>query len=110
MVYNDATQKVHHGMARYLIREETPEGEPLDEYGPFEGLAVARALGQKKANANGTPVAVCNADTGEVVARFDPPPSNEPALARSVRRMRAANDRLKHVLSAPLPIARGSRK
>jgi len=54
-------------------------------------------------------VIVRDAETGEVLARYQPPePEGEgPSLANSVRRMRAANDRLKEALVPPGRTKRG---
>jgi hypothetical protein len=98
-------------MARYLVQAEGPVGQPGAKDEPFEGLAVARAFAQKKAERGEHAFVVRHAATGEVVARFGPPPGASTStgigtteargLARSVRRMRAANDRLKQVLTDP---------
>jgi hypothetical protein len=91
-------------MPRYLVQEEGPDGQPgAAKEAPLEGLAVARAVAQKKAQRSDCAFVVRNADTGEILARFEPAVSRseEPSLATSVRRMRAANDRLKQVLTDP---------
>jgi hypothetical protein len=98
-------------MPRYVIEEEDGlEGQPSLHDGPIDGLAVARALAQKFAQESERPVLVRNMETSDIVARFEPmrPPSEEAPLARSVRRMRAANDRLKQALNSPSD--RGPRK
>lgn len=99
-------------MARYLIQEEGPDGEAVSSHGPFEGLAVARAMAQKRAQQNDRPYVVRNAESGETVVRCEPPrkAGDEPPLARSVRRMRAANDRLKQALNTPAGGARGGER
>jgi hypothetical protein len=96
-------------MSRYLIQEEGPEGETAPHDGPFDGLAVARALAQKRAQQTDRTFLVRDASTGETVARCEPTrkAGDEPPLARSVRRMRAANDRLKQALNTPAGGARG---
>ncbi len=100
-------------MARYLIEEEGPDGEAISHAGPFDGLAVARAMAHKRAQQNDRVYLVRDAETGETVARCEPPrkPGEEPTpLARSVRRMRAANDRLKQALNTPAGGARGGER
>jgi hypothetical protein len=98
-------------MARYWIQEEGPDGES-SSHGPFEGLAVARAFAQKKAQDTDRVVIVRDADSGEAIVRCEPsrPAGNEAPLARSVRRMRAANDRLKQALNSPAGGARGGER
>jgi hypothetical protein len=93
-------------MARYLVEEEGAAGEPNESRGPFEGLAVAKALAQKRVRQGGGTIIVKNSETGEEVARFESTSPDRPSLANSVKRMRAANDRLKEAL---LPLAQGSR-
>jgi len=96
---------------RYVIEEEDgPEGQPSLHDGPVDGLAVARALAHKFAQESERAILVRNSETGDIVARFEPArqPSQEAPLARSVRRMRAANDRLKEALKKPSD--RGPRK
>jgi hypothetical protein len=95
-----------------LVEEEAPDGPPGLQFGPFDGLAVARAVAQKKAQEGERALVVRNAETGESLSRFEPPvpSSGEAPLARSVRRMRAANDRLEQALSTPAGGARGGRK
>jgi hypothetical protein len=89
-------------MARYLVEEET-EGQPGVVPVGLEGLAVAKALARQKVQEGLATVIVRDAVTGEVVARFEPlaPEGDGPSLANSVRRMRAANDRLKEALVPP---------
>jgi hypothetical protein len=99
-------------MARYLIEEEGPDGQAISRHGPFDGLAVARAMAQKWAQQNDRVYVVRDAESGETVARCEPARKGgqEPPLARSVRRMRAANDRLKQALNTPAGGARGGER
>jgi hypothetical protein len=93
-------------MPRYVVEQESGDSRPAERQGPFEGLAVARAVARKTADENRRPTVVRDADSGAQVARFepsikiDPPEEQEPAssLAHSVKRMRAANDELKKAL------------
>ena len=52
---------------------------------------------------------IWDVETGQVLARYQPPePEGDgPSLANSVRRMRAANDRLKEALVPPGRTKRG---
>jgi hypothetical protein len=100
-------------MAQYFVQEEGPEDDAHSSHGPFEGLAVARAFAQRKSQDTERAVVVRDAGSGEALARFEPArPSGDEAtpLARSVRRMRAANDRLKQALNAPAGGARGGER
>jgi hypothetical protein len=95
-------------MARYVVEEETRDRSGAAPVG-LEGLAVAKALARKKARQSSVPVIVRDTETGKVLARYEPPPPDEdgPSLANSVRRMRAANDRLKEALVPPGRTKRG---
>src|SRR5262245_8097891 len=102
-------------MARYLVEEEAGQGNPPRSYGRFDGLAVAKAMAQKKAHQAARPVIVRNAETGQSMAGYEPaaePKEKEegPSLANSVRRMRAANDRLKDALFSPGSAPRGRKR
>jgi len=57
-------------------------------------------MAQKRSREERLSVVVRNSATREEVARFDPPvaPDESPSLANSVKRMRAANDRLNKAL------------
>jgi hypothetical protein len=96
-------------MARYVVEEET-RGRSGAAPVALEGLAVAKALARKKIRQGGAAVIVRNAETGEVLARYEPtaPEGEAPSLANSVRRMRAANDRLKEALVPPARNKRGA--
>jgi len=96
-------------MARYLVVEESIQGHAPVTHGPFDGLAVAKAVAQKVAAQAGHGVAVQNAESGEQLAYFEgqKPAEEHPSLARSVHRMRAANDRLKEAL---VPFAQSARE
>jgi hypothetical protein len=95
-------------MARYVVEEETQGRSGAPPVG-LEGLAVAKALARKKVRQGNVPVIVRDAETGEVLARYEPVPEegDSPSLANSVRRMRAANDRLKEALVPPGRTKRG---
>ena len=99
-------------MSRYLIQEEGPDGEAVSTHGPLEGLAVARAMAQKWAQQHDRAYLVRDAESGETIARCEPgrKGGEEAPLARSVRRMRAANDRLKQALNTPAGGARGGER
>lgn len=84
-------------MARYMVMEEAAKGEPTGARETTEGLAVAKALAKKRSQSSSRAVIVRNLDTDEVVARYEPD-EKAPALANSVQRMKAANDRLKEAL------------
>jgi hypothetical protein len=92
-------------MARYWVVEESANGDV--PHGPFEGLTVAKAMGQKMASQGAYAVVIRSEETREDMARFEPQAagSSEPALLRSVHRMKAANDRLKIGLAHPVPPA-----
>ena len=96
-------------MARYVVEEETRGHSSAVPVG-LEGLAVAKALARKKIRQGSAAVIVRNAETGEVLARYEPtaPEGEGPSLANSVRRMRAANDRLKEALVPPARNKRGA--
>jgi len=96
-------------MARYFVEEETRGRSGAAPVG-LEGLAVAKALARKRVRQASAPVIVRNAETGEVLARYEPavPEGEGPSLANSVRRMRAANDRLKEALVPPARNKRGA--
>jgi hypothetical protein len=100
-------------MARYFVEEATAKGEAGEGRAAFDGLAVAKASARKRARQSTGAVVVRHGETGEIMARYEPPtdkaPSEKgtPALANSVRRMRAANDRLKEAL---VPGSAGARK
>lgn len=89
-------------MARYVVEEETRGGSGSPPVG-LEGLAVAKALARKKIRQGSAAVIIRDAETGEILARYEPvlPEGEGPSLANSVRRMRAANDRLKEGLVPP---------
>jgi hypothetical protein len=89
-------------MARYVVEEETRGRSGTAPVG-VEGLTVAKELARKKARQASCPVIVRDAESGKVLARFEPerPEGEPPSLANSVRRMRAANDRLKDALVPP---------
>ncbi|HEX9294376.1 MAG TPA: hypothetical protein VF881_01030 [Polyangiaceae bacterium] len=89
-------------MARYVVEEEKLHGEPSSPIATIEGLAVAKALALKKIRQGSPTIVVRDAETGETMVRYEPEvDSLGPALANSVRRMRAANDRLKEALVPP---------
>jgi hypothetical protein len=96
-------------MARYVVEEETRGGSGMPPVG-LEGLAVAKALARKKIRQGSLAVVVRDALTGEVLARYEPLVADPdgPSLANSVRRMRAANDRLKQGLAPPTRSKRGA--
>jgi hypothetical protein len=96
-------------MARYVVEEETRGRSGAAPVG-LEGLAVAKALARKKIRQGSAAVIVRNTETGEVLARYEPmmPDGEGPSLANSVRRMRAANDRLKEALIPPVRNKRGA--
>jgi len=89
-------------MARYVVEEETRGRSGTAPVG-VEGLTVAKELARKKARQASCSVIVRDAESGKVLARFEPerPDGDTPSLANSVRRMRAANDRLKDALVPP---------
>jgi hypothetical protein len=95
-------------MARYLVEEET-RGKPGSAPVGIEGLTVAKALARKKVRQGTVAVVVRDSETGQVLARYEPPETagEGPSLANSVRRMRAANDRLKEALVPPGRSKRG---
>jgi len=97
-------------MARYVVEEESLRGRSGAVPVGLEGLAVAKALARKKARQCSGAVVVRDAETGEVLARYEPTLSDAeaPSLANSVRRMRAANDRLKEALVPPSRNKRGA--
>src|SRR5688572_14102476 len=89
-------------MARYVVEVEGDAGESA-EAAASDGLAVAKALARKKSLRSTHAVVVRDSQTGKVLARFEPQGMVEvpqPPLASSVKRMRAANDRLKEALVA----------
>jgi anti-sigma factor RsiW len=95
-------------MARYVVEVEG-EGESAVA-AASDGLTVAKALARKRSLKSTHAVVVRDSQTGKVVARFEPqgvaePP--QPTLASSVKRMRAANDRLKQAL---VPSTSGRKK
>lgn len=95
-------------MARYVVEEETGGRAGGSRVG-VGGLAVAKALARKKAQKESVAVVVRDAETGEVLARYESStPAESPSLANSVRRMRAANDRLKQRLMPPSRTKRGA--
>ena len=105
-------------MARYVVEEETQgqSGAAVGRPNPaatgtvgLEGLAVAKALARKKVRQGNVAVIVRDTETGEVLARYEPVSEggDNPSLANSVRRMRAANDRLKEALVPPGRTKRG---
>jgi hypothetical protein len=96
-------------MARYVVEEETRGRSGTVPVG-LEGLAVAKALARKKSRQGSAAVIVRDAETGEVLARYESeaPEAERPSLANSVRRMRAANDRLKEALVPPTRNKRGA--
>ena len=100
-------------MPRYVVEEEDGEGRPGTSYGPFDGLAVAKAVAKKTADQTRRPTVVRDSGSGQSLARFEPAVKVEiaeepPSLAHSVKRLRAANDELKKAL---IPLAeRGSKK
>ena len=86
-------------MARYLIEEESEEGDAAAS-NVIDGLAVAKAFAQKRMQKSERTIVVRDAETRKVLARYEPAAKAEdaPSLAKSVRRMRAANDKLKRAL------------
>ncbi len=97
-------------MARYVVEEEKVHGEPSSPIATIEGLAVAKALALKKIQQGSPTIVIRDAETGETLARYEPESETlGPALANSVRRMRAANDRLKEAL-VPGPQADRNKK
>jgi len=94
-------------MARYWVRGEAAGDEARENNGPLEGLAVAKAMAQQRMRDLQRTFVVVDADTNEELARYAPNPE-EPGgeLANSVKRMRAANDRLKKGLLPALPATR----
>ncbi len=97
-------------MARYVVEEDTRGRSGAAPAVALEGLAVAKALARKKVRQGSVAVIVRDAETGQVLARFEPPPPADgegASLANSVRRMRAANDRLKEALVPPGRTKRG---
>ena len=89
-------------MARYVVEEETTRGRSGAAPVGVEGLTVAKELARKRARQASCSVVVRDAESGRVLARFEPDhPEETPSLANSVRRMRAANDRLKDALVPP---------
>ena len=90
-------------MARYVVEEDTRGTSGAAPAVALEGLAVAKALARKKVRQGTVAVIVRDTETGEVLARYEPPATagDGPSLANSVRRMRAANDRLKEALVPP---------
>jgi len=95
-------------MARYVVEEET-RGQSGPAPVGLEGLAVAKALARKKVRQSSNAVIVRDAQTCKVLARYEPelPNGDGQSLANSVRRMRAANDRLKDALVPPGRTKRG---
>ena len=90
-------------MARYVVEVEGDDSESR-QVQTIDGLAVAKALARKKSQKAARAVVVRDGETGKVIARFEPPRQPEapaPTLAGSVKRMRAANDRLKEALAPP---------
>jgi hypothetical protein len=107
-------------MARYVVEEENradgpaaPHASTGEQPSPpvgLEGLAVAKALARKRVRQASVAVIVRDTETGEVLARYEPVAPGDadgPSLANSVRRMRAANDRLKEALVPPGRSKRG---
>jgi hypothetical protein len=99
-------------MPKYVVEEGAGGGKVAASHGPFEGLAVAKAVARKTADESGRPAIVRDVDSGQSLARFEPSPKvetpEEPAsLAHSVRRMRAANDELQKALT---PLTERSKK
>jgi hypothetical protein len=86
-------------MARYVVEVEGNQRGPAAPE-TVDGLAVAKARAQKISLSSAHAVIVRDNETGKVVARFEPQRNAEesPTLASSVKRMRAANDRLKEAL------------
>jgi hypothetical protein len=87
-------------MARYAVEIDGDERESAQAVAT-DGLAVAKAIARKKSLKSTHSVLVRDTQTGKVVARFEPPLAPEappPTLASSVKRMRAANDRLREAL------------
>jgi hypothetical protein len=98
-------------MPKYVVEEETGEGKAGATHGPFEGLAVAKAVARKTAEELRRPTTVRDAETGKQLARCEPTSKADNderhSLAHSVRRLRAANDELKKAL---LPLAERNKK
>jgi hypothetical protein len=92
-------------MARYVVEVEGDQPESTQTE-MTDGLTVAKALARKKSRQSIHAVVVRDNQTGKVMARYEPPQETEgekPTLANSVKRMRAANDRLKEALVPPAP-------
>src|SRR5688500_3123906 len=90
-------------MARYVVEVEGDQRESTQTE-TTDGLTVAKALARKKSRQSIHAVLVRDTETGKVMARYEAPPEAEgerPTLANSVKRMRAANDRLKEGLVPP---------
>jgi hypothetical protein len=102
-------------MPKYAVEQEATDSRPVESHGPFDGLAVAKAVARKTADESQRSTVVRDVDTGAELARFEPSvkidasDESEPAssLAHSVRRMKAANDALKKAL---LPLGERGRK
>ena len=99
-------------MPKYVVEQRAEDGKPRVSHGEFEGLAVAKAVARKTADRTQRATVVRDADSGQQLARFEPSAKvdasdDQPSLAHSVRRMRAANDELKRAL---LPLAERSKK
>ena len=99
-------------MPRYVVNEETPDGKSSASQGPFDGLAVAKAVARKTADQRRRSTVVRDAESGQQLARFEPttkadPAEGPPSLAHSVKRLRAANDELKKAL---IPLAERGKK
>jgi len=99
-------------MPKYVVEQETRDGRSSISHGPFEGLAVAKAVARKTADESRRPTIVRDSDSGQPLSRFEPSAKVEvsddpPSLAHSVRRMRAANDELQKAL---IPLAERSKK
>lgn len=99
-------------MPKYVVEQETRDGRSSISQGPFEGLAVAKAVARKTADESRRPTVVRDSESRQALSRFEPsakvePPDDAPSLAHSVRRMRAANDELKKAL---IPLAERTKK
>jgi len=99
-------------MPRYVVEEEAVDGKPGATHGPFEGLAVAKAVARKTAEETRRSAVVRDLDSRESLGRFEAAvkvesPDEPPSLAHSVRRMRAANDELKKAL---IPLSERAKK
>jgi len=99
-------------MPKYVVEEEDGDGKAGASYGPFDGLAVAKAVARKTADQSRRPTVVRDASSRQSLARFEPTIKLEtaeepPSLAHSVRRLRAANDELKKAL---IPLAERGKK